>query len=215
MRISDGKKNAGHAGYDKKRSGVDNCLKFKSVIFDNSYDSSPTRLPLPQIAFCGRSNVGKSSLINAVLSRKIAYISKNPGKTVLINTFLVNENFYLVDLPGYGYARRSKEMRNKWKQIIEEYLQFSNMLFHIFVLIDARHMPLKSDMEFIRWLKFYDKSFSVVFTKTDKSNQKNISESIKFLEKEYGKITYFLTSSKQKKGLNKLCEFIFEKINIV
>jgi len=154
-------------------------------------------------------------LINAILSRKIAFISKNPGKTILINTFLVNENFYMVDLPGYGYAKRSKEMRNKWKQIIEEYLQSSNMLFHIFVLIDSRHTPLKSDMEFVRWLKFYNKSFSVVFTKTDKSKQKIIAESIKYLENEYGKITYFLTSSKQKKGLDKLCEFIFDTINII
>lgn len=121
----------------------------------------------------------------------------------------------MVDLPGYGYAKRSKEMRNKWKQIIEEYLQSSNMLFHIFVLIDSRHTPLKSDMEFVRWLKFYNKSFSVVFTKTDKSKQKIIAESIKYLENEYGKITYFLTSSKQKKGLDKLCEFIFDTINII
>ncbi len=168
------------------------------------------RLPLIQFAFCGRSNVGKSSLINALLSRKIAFVSKSPGKTILINTFLINESFYIVDLPGYGYAKRSKSMRRRWQKTIEEYLSKSNMLFHIFVLIDSRHKPQDSDMEFIRWLKFFKRDFSVVFTKIDKSKQQDISKNIKFIENEHGKFKYFLTSSKKKKGMDKMCSFIFD-----
>ncbi len=170
------------------------------------------RLPLPQFAFCGRSNVGKSSLINAFLSRKIAFVSKNPGKTVLINTFIVNGSFYVVDLPGYGYAKRSKVMRKKWQKSIEEYLSLSNMLFHVFVLIDSRHLPLDSDMQFINWLKFYNKRFSVIFTKTDKAKQKVIAENVRYIKENFGDFSYFLTSSVKKKGMEKLCAFILDNL---
>ncbi len=158
--------------------------------------------------------MGKSSLINAITSRKIAFVSKNPGKTVLINVFVVNNNFYIIDLPGYGYAKRSKAIRNRWKKIVEEFLFNANMLFHTFALIDSRHKPLDSDMGFIKWLKFYKKEFSVVFTKTDKAKQKDISENIKYIENKFGKFNYFLTSSVKKKGVDKICEFILEKTYI-
>ncbi len=169
---------------------------------------------MPQFAFAGRSNVGKSSLINAILGRKIAYVSKSPGKTILINFYKVNDVFFIVDLPGYGYAKRSKSLRQKWRYIIENYLKNANLLYHVFVLVDSRHLPMESDLMFIDWLKFYDKDFSVVFTKTDKSTQKSISDGLRCLKDKYGDINYFLTSSTKKKGINKLCDFIVNKATL-
>jgi len=153
--------------------------------------------------------VGKSSLINSIFKRKIARVSKNPGKTILINFYKVNDNFFVVDLPGYGYAKRSKSLRQKWKYIIEDYLKNANLLYHVFVLIDARHLPMDSDLMFIDWLKFYGKEFSVVLTKIDKATQKSISENLIFLKENIGTFNYFLTSARQKKGIDKLCEYMF------
>ena len=201
-------KNAGDSGYEEKRSKSEGCLAFKKAEFKGSYESTARLLGLPQFAFAGRSNVGKSSLINAILNRKIAYVSKNPGKTILINVIEVNGRFYLVDLPGYGYARRSKSMRNKWRITIEDYIKNSNLLSHLFVLIDSRHKPMESDLMFIEWLRFYKKPFSVVFTKIDKATQKDISSNIKYLKDKFGSFNYFLTSSKKRKGIDKLCDFI-------
>lgn len=175
----------------------------KSVTFDSSYPSAP-QLELPQFAFCGRSNVGKSSLINAILNRKIARISKIPGKTTLINTFIINEMFYLVDLPGYGYAKRSKSMLKSWKQMIDNYLKYSHNLIMVYVLIDSRHKAMRTDMDFIEWLVYYNKPFNIVFTKSDKSSQKIINENIGNLIKQ-SNAPYFLTSAQKKKGIDKIC----------
>lgn len=175
----------------------------KSVKFDSSYPSAP-KLELPQFAFCGRSNVGKSSLINAVLNRKIARISKTPGKTTLINTFIINEMFYLVDLPGYGYAKRSKSMLKSWKHMIDSYLKYSVNLIMVYVLIDSRHKAMKSDIDFIEWLVYYRKPFNIIFTKSDKSSQKTVNENIENLIKQ-SNIPYFLTSAQKKKGIDKIC----------
>ncbi|WP_025209548.1 ribosome biogenesis GTP-binding protein YihA/YsxC [Hippea sp. KM1] len=204
------KKDAGDFGYNDQRGQADGCLAFKKAVFEGSYEDARL-LGLPQIAFAGRSNVGKSSLINAILNRKITYVSKNPGKTIMINAIKVNDRFYFIDLPGYGYARRSKQMRNKWRKTIEDYLKNSNLLYHVFVLIDSRHLPMDSDVVFLDWLRFYKKPFSVVFTKTDKSTQKSISASISYLKQQIGNFNYFLTSSKKKKGIDRLCEFIGER----
>lgn len=150
-------------------------------------------------------------MINAILNRKIAYVSKNPGKTVLINFYKVNDIFFIVDLPGYGYAKRSKSLRQKWKYIIEDYLKSANLLYHVFVLIDSRHLPMDSDLMFIDWLKFYGKDFSVVFTKTDKATQKSISDGLKYLKGKCGDVNYFLTSAHKKRGIDKLCDFIVDR----
>ncbi|WP_022670318.1 ribosome biogenesis GTP-binding protein YihA/YsxC [Hippea alviniae] len=206
----DEQKNIGDSGHEEERSEPKGCLAFKKAEFKGSFESAARLLSLPQFAFAGRSNVGKSSLINALLRRKIVYVSKNPGKTILINAIEVNERFYFIDLPGYGYARRSKEMRNRWRITIEDYLKNSNLLYHVFVLIDSRHKPMDSDVMFIEWLKFYKRPFSVVFTKTDKSTQKDISSNIKYLKEKFGSLNYFLTSSKKRKGIDKLCDFIME-----
>ncbi|AEA33426.1 ribosome biogenesis GTP-binding protein YihA/YsxC [Hippea maritima] len=204
-------KNNGDFRHCEKHGEANGCLSFKKAIFEGSYEDARL-LGLPQIAFAGRSNVGKSSLINAILSRKIAYVSKNPGKTVMINAIKVNDRFYFIDLPGYGYARRSKQMRNKWRKTIEDYLKNSNLLYHVFVLVDSRHLPMDNDIMFLDWLRFYKKTFSVVFTKTDKSTQKDISANISYLKKQIGNFSYFLTSSKKKRDIDKLCDFIAERV---
>lgn len=124
---------------------------------------------LPEIAFIGRSNVGKSSLLNAVLRRKkLAKISSTPGKTRLINYFLVNEVFYFVDLPGYGFAKLSRDIQKNWKQMIENYLLQSDELKLICILLDSRHDLQKIDLQMIEWLDFMEKPYWIVLTKTDK-----------------------------------------------
>ncbi|MCC8171778.1 MAG: ribosome biogenesis GTP-binding protein YihA/YsxC, partial [Parabacteroides sp.] len=123
----------------------------------------------PEYAFIGRSNVGKSSLINMLTGKKgLAMTSSTPGKTMLINHFLINNDWYLVDLPGYGYAQRGKEGRENIRRIIENYILEREELTNLFVLIDARHEPQKIDLEFMEWLGENGIPFSIIFTKTDK-----------------------------------------------
>lgn len=124
---------------------------------------------LPEYAFIGRSNVGKSSLINTLCGRKdLAKASSTPGKTLLINHFLINKDWYLVDLPGYGFASRGKETRNQLKRIIESYILHREQLTCLFVLVDCRHEPQKIDTEFMQWLGENGIPFAIVFTKADK-----------------------------------------------
>ena len=122
-----------------------------------------------EYAFIGRSNVGKSSLINMLTQHSsLAKTSQTPGKTLLINHFLINDEWYIVDLPGYGYASRSKESREKLKYIIESYIMRREQMTNLFVLVDSRHKPQKIDMEFMPWLGENGVTFSIVFTKLDK-----------------------------------------------
>ena len=124
---------------------------------------------LPEYAFIGRSNVGKSSLINMLTNRKdLAMTSQKPGKTQLINHFLINKAWYLVDLPVYGYAQRGKKGRERMRRIIEDYILERGQLSNLFVLLDCGHEPQKIDLEFMEWLGENGIPFSVVFTKTDK-----------------------------------------------
>ena len=123
----------------------------------------------PEYAFIGRSNVGKSSLINMITNKKgLAMTSSKPGKTTLINHFIINDLWYLVDLPGYGFARRSKEAREKLREIIEDYILERTELVNLFVLVDVRHEPQLIDLEFMEWLGENEVPFSIVFTKADK-----------------------------------------------
>lgn len=126
---------------------------------------------LPEYAFIGRSNVGKSSLINMLVNRKIAMTSSMPGKTQLINHFIVNDDWYLVDLPGYGYAQRGKEGRENIRLIIREYILTRRQMTCLFVLIDSRHEPQKIDLEFMNWLGENGIPFNIVFTKLDKMSK--------------------------------------------
>src|SRR6185295_12981127 len=138
----------------------------------------------PEYAFIGRSNVGKSSLINMLMNQqKLAKTSASPGKTQMINHFTVNNEFYIVDLPGYGFAKVSQTSRRRWEQMIENYLRKRETLLHVFVLIDARHSPQKIDLEFVKKLELWDVPFTLVFTKSDKEKQRIVSKNVQlFLE---------------------------------
>lgn len=168
----------------------------------------------PEFAFIGRSNVGKSSLINMLADRlKLAKTSATPGKTQLINHFVINRNWYLVDLPGYGFAKVSQNARNRWEQMIENYLRKRENLLHVFVLIDARHSPQKIDLEFVNQLGKWEVPFSLVFTKADKENQRTVSMNVKgFLQKMRESWQFlprhFVTSAVKKLGRDDMLSLI-------
>lgn len=133
----------------------------------------------PEYAFIGRSNVGKSSLINMLTARKrLAMTSQKPGKTQLINHFIINDDWYLVDLPGYGYAQRGKENRENLRRIIESYILRRPQLTCLFVLLDCRHAPQKIDLEFMEWLGENEVPFAIIFTKTDKISKGRLQENL-------------------------------------
>src|SRR6201989_2797646 len=135
---------------------------------------------MPEYAFIGRSNVGKSSVINMLCNnQKLAKTSGTPGKTQLINHFLINESWYIVDLPGYGFAKVSQRDRRRWEQMIENYLRKRENLANIFVLIDSRHSPQKIDLDFINQLGKWEVPFMLVFTKADKETQRTVSKNVK------------------------------------
>lgn len=170
----------------------------------------------PEYAFIGRSNVGKSSLINMLTSReKLAKTSGTPGKTQLINHFLINNEWYIVDLPGYGFAKVSQSQRRSWEQMIENYLRKRPNLVNVFVLIDSRLTPQKIDIEFINQLGEWQVPFQLVFTKADKNTQLDTSRNVKaFLNKlreswEFLPASY-ITSTVKKTGRDKILEFIDE-----
>lgn len=183
--------------------------------------SSPdfTKCPAPdkpEFAFIGRSNVGKSSLINMLAdNQKLAKTSGTPGKTQLINHFLINKEWYLVDLPGYGFAKVSQNARNRWEQMIENYLRKRENLRNVFVLIDGRHKPQKIDLEFVNKLGLWEVPFTLVFTKADKETQKIVSQNVKdFLQKMREDWQFlpqsFVTSAVKKHGRDKILGFIGE-----
>lgn len=168
----------------------------------------------PEYAFIGRSNVGKSSLINMLTNKKgLAKTSSTPGKTQLINHFLINDNWYLTDLPGYGYAKASKTNRAAFSKMIEKYVLSRKNLVNLFVLIDARHLPLKIDIDFINWLGESGIPFSLIFTKLDKVTQKEFSFNFKKYSQELRKTwddlpEMFKSSSEKKIGKEEILSFI-------
>ncbi|MBN1822177.1 MAG: YihA family ribosome biogenesis GTP-binding protein [Prolixibacteraceae bacterium] len=172
----------------------------------------------PEYAFIGRSNVGKSSLINMLVNQKsLAKISGRPGKTQLINHFIINELWYLVDLPGYGYAKVSKTERKKFENFIRSYVLKRENLYCLFVLIDIRHEPQMIDLEFIEWLGMNQIPFVLVFTKADKLKQNEIEENIekyiqKLLETWEEVPTWFITSAEKGFGRDEILDFI-ENVN--
>lgn len=169
---------------------------------------------LPEYAFIGRSNVGKSSLINMLTRKpKLAMTSSTPGKTLLINHFLINKQWYLVDLPGYGYAKRGKKQQEKIQQIIEDYVLDRETLTCLFVLVDSRHEPQKIDLEFIEWLGENGVPFAIIFTKADKLNitqqRENIANYLHKLEEQWEELPpYFLTSAEKQTGRNEVLDYI-------
>jgi GTP-binding protein len=170
----------------------------------------------PEYAFIGRSNVGKSSLINMISGYdKLAKTSGTPGKTQLINHFSINDEWYLVDLPGYGFAKVSQTQRKKWEKMIEDYLRKRPTLVTVFVLIDSRHSPQKIDLEFVDTLGKWQIPFCLVFTKADKENQRTVSRNVKdFLDGMRASWQFlpqhFVTSTIKKMGRDKILDLIDE-----
>ena len=186
------------------------------VISNTNYKNCPTT-SMPEYAFIGRSNVGKSSLINLILNQKIAYTSSKPGKTQLINHIIVNNNWALVDLPGYGYAKVSKKSREEWSKMIKGYILNRENLMNTFVLVDSRIKPQQIDIEFMIFLGENGVAFSIIFTKADKLKQKELNSNIKKYEQELHKYweelpPCFVTSSPKKTGKENVLNYI-ESIN--
>ena len=172
----------------------------------------------PEYAFIGRSNVGKSSLINMLTGKKgLAMTSQKPGKTMLINHFIINNQWFLVDLPGYGYAQRGKEGRENIQRIIENYILGREQLTCLFVLIDSRHEPQKIDLEFMEWLGENEIPFSIIFTKIDKISKGRLKENVriyqeKLLEAWEELPPILFSSSEKKEGREEILTYI-EDIN--
>jgi GTP-binding protein len=192
-------------------------MQIKSAKFIRSYSkfSDIKQDGKAEFAFIGRSNVGKSSLINYLANRKnLAKTSSKPGKTQLINQFLVNENWYLIDLPGYGYAKVSKKQRSKFQDLITDYLENSKELYCAFVLIDSRIPPQKIDLEFMEWCAVNEVPIAVVFTKTDKLSTTKMMENTEnfkaaLYQNGWDEIpTTFVTSAAKRVGSEDLIKFI-------
>lgn len=187
------------------------------VISNTDYRLCPAG-NMPEYAFIGRSNVGKSSLINMLTGQKgLAMTSQKPGKTQLINHFLINRSWYLVDLPGYGFAALGKEARERLKRIIEDYILERQQLVNLFVLVDSRHEPQKIDLEFMEWLGEHEVPFSIVFTKADKLSRTKLNLNIesykaRLLEEWEALPPIFVTSSEKGLGKEELLDYI-EQIN--
>ena len=173
---------------------------------------------IPEFAFIGRSNVGKSSLINMLTqSKKLAKISGSPGKTLLINHFLINKDWFLVDLPGYGYAKISKKEKRKIENIIIDYFTNRSNITLTFLLVDIRHNPQQIDLEFMDWLNKNNIDFKLIFTKDDKlkisENEKKATDYIEIIYKQFLiKPEFIVSSSTTKKGREKILNLIFSKI---
>ena len=187
------------------------------VISNTRIDRCP-QTGLPEYAFIGRSNVGKSSLINMLTRKpKLAMTSASPGKTMLINHFIINKAWYLVDLPGYGYAQRGKKAKDKLTQMIESYILGREQMTNLFLLIDIRHEPLAIDLEFIEWLGENGVPFSIIFTKADKlglqRQRENVERYLARLSEQWEELPpHFVTSSEKGLGRDEVLGYI-EHIN--
>ncbi len=189
-------------------------IKTAKFIKSSTKNSQLPPATIPEIAFIGRSNVGKSSLINMLTNySKLAKVSGTPGKTQHINHFIINDSWFLVDLPGYGYAKVSKKMREEFEDFIRKYIQQRTNLYCLFVLVDSRHEPHAIDLEFMQWLGECGIPFAVIMTKTDKLKPEALKRNIEqyhnrmFLEWEELP-NFFYSSSTNKDGKDDILEFI-------
>lgn len=189
-------------------------IKSAEFIISNTDINKCPQHDKPEYAFIGRSNVGKSSLINMLTGRKgLAMTSATPGKTLLINHFLINNNWYLVDLPGYGYAKRGHKQQEELKRIINSYILERPQLTSLFVLIDSRLEPQKIDLEFIEWLGENAVPFGIIFTKADKLGRGKLSENVKkfldTLKEQWEELPpHFITSSLDRSGRDDVLGYI-------
>lgn len=185
----------------------------KFVTSNSRADMCP-KSDLPEYAFIGRSNVGKSSLINMLTNNsKLAMTSSTPGKTLLINHFMINNAWYLVDLPGYGYAQRGKKVMESIKNLIQHYVLERTQMTCLFALIDSRLEPQKIDLEFIGWLGENGIPFALVFTKADKQStsktQQNVNRFLDTMKEQWEELPpYFITSAEKKTGRKELLDYI-------
>ena len=194
-------------------------IKSARFIISNTDVGKCPQAAIPEYAFIGRSNVGKSSLINSICNKKnLAKTSSRPGKTILINHFLINENWYLVDLPGYGYAKVSKSKKKVFQTFIKTYFKNRKQLVTAFLLIDLRHKPQDVDLEFMCWLGENQIPFSLIFTKADKLKAKTVESNLVYYKKEILSSIWeslppiFVTSSLKKTGSDELLKYI-ENLN--
>ncbi len=185
-------------------------------------NTDPAKCPKPdraEIAFIGRSNVGKSSLINMLTGvKELAKTSQRPGKTQLINHFMIDDRWFLVDLPGYGFAKVSRDTKDKWEKMISSYLTGRPNLCGVFVLIDSRLEPQKIDLEFVNWCGEEGVPFVIVFTKADKQSKtqtdKNVKAFLKKMEDIFGEIPdYFVTSAEKGSGKEEVSAFLEELVS--
>jgi GTP-binding protein len=189
-------------------------IKSAEFVMSNSDVAKCPKEPLPEYAFIGRSNVGKSSLINMLTNRKsLAKTSGRPGKTQLINHFRINKSWFLVDLPGYGYARVSKKAKKTFQKFITNYFEQRQQLVMAFVLVDIRHEPQTIDLEFMTYLGIHEIPFGIIFTKADKLKPKAIERNVKtycdaLLKTWEALPPYFITSSSKRLGQDALLDFI-------
>lgn len=205
-----------------QKSSIFAYMEISSAEFIIS-NTDPAKCPdsnLPEYAFIGRSNVGKSSLINMLTNRrKLAMTSSTPGKTMLINHFFINENWYLVDLPGYGFAQRSKKGKKQISQVIKDYIEKREQLTCLFVLIDIRLKPQPIDLEFLQYLGEKGVPFVIIFTKADKlkggEQKPKVKHYLKQLEEQWEELPpYFVSSSERRIGRKEILSYI-EEINQV
>lgn len=189
-------------------------IKTAEFVISNSKADQCPDTQLPEFAFIGRSNVGKSSLINMLAERRsLAMTSSTPGKTMLINHFCINKDWYLVDLPGYGYAKRGKAAMEQLARLISDYILGRRQLTNLFVLIDSRLEPQKIDLEFIEWLGENGVPFSIVFTKADKMKtgalRANVDKFLNRLMEQWEELPpHFITSSETRTGRTELLDYI-------
>jgi len=184
----------------------------KSAVYEKDY---PEQLDKIEFAFVGRSNVGKSSLINSLTSRlKLARTSKTPGRTQLINYFLINDEFYIVDLPGYGFAKVPKEMKKQWGKTMERYIASKRKKL-VFVLLDIRRVPSDEDIEMLEWLEYNEMDYKIIFTKIDKLSNNERAKQLKAIKTRlvFDNEDVFFHSSLTNKGRDEILNFMEEKLN--
>jgi len=195
-------------------------IKTASFLISNTDHKKCPATIHPEFAFIGRSNVGKSSLINMLVNhKKLALTSGSPGKTQTINHFLINKNLYIADLPGYGYAKTSKVNRKSWEKMIRDYLFFRENLLTTFVLADFRHPPQQLDIDFMEWLGTSQIPFAIVFTKADKLKKSELSAKVKAYTEKLSETwealpPFFITSAEKQTGKEELLNYIGETSKI-